>query len=209
MPKAVSLQRCRAAAFLLWGIAVPATPAGQSLEAWQTDGEKHAQSHAIVSFGYAAAPINKVLLIRAQSGQCALRFTNFSRGHDAKPGSVLNTGDETLGAEYEWAFVSGDGATRSGRGTVSRGPVVGVGRVVVPSTSARIECGSINGLSWNYPMYVSMFTGSQPRDTGLRFAPTGCVELGTATATGVQLSWYGYSEGRAVLYIQQSQLPCQ
>src|SRR6267378_3870712 len=171
-------------------------PAGQSLEEWQADGEKHAQSHAIVSFGYVAAPINNVLLIRAQSGQCALRFTSFSRGHDAKPGSVFNSGDETFGAEFEWAFVSDNGATRSGRGKCHAAPVVGVGRVVIPSTSARIDCGSIKGLSWNYPIYVSMFTGSQPRDTGLRFAPTGCVELGRTTMTGTHLNWYGYTEAR-------------
>jgi hypothetical protein len=122
-----------------------------SLEGWRGDGERHERTHAIINFEYAAAaPLGRVLLISKESSMCAIRFTRFSRGHDAKPGNVFHSGAETFRAEYEWANQrdgSGDftrGNVQSGHGEVSSGATIGIGRLVVPSTSGQINCGGIN-----------------------------------------------------------------
>lgn len=172
------------------------------------DGEEQAQTAAIVTFGFVAPVLQRVLLIRAKDGVCALRFSSYERAHDAKPGTAFNTGDETFAAEYEWAFYSKTGSVKSGRHKVSRGAIIGIGRVIVPSTSARIECGPIKGLAWSYPLYVSMYIDSKRSADGLQFTPTSCLDLSAAKSTAASYTWYKYEEDRATLYIRASELKC-
>jgi hypothetical protein len=198
----------RAPVFVLCLLATGAACSVETMKAWARDGEEHATSAAIISFGHAAPVLNRVLLVRGQEGVCALRFLKYERGHDAKPGTVFNTGDETLSAEYEWAFYSKGRPTQSGHRKVSRGPIVGIGRLIIPSTRARIECGPIKGLAWSYPLYVSMYINNKRDPGGLQFAPTSCANLSAAQAGIAIYGWYSYQENRATLYIPQSQLRC-
>src|SRR5919197_343502 len=80
-----------------------------------------------------AAPFGRFLLIRGAKGQCAVRFTEYQRGHDAKPPTVFSSGEESHDARYEWFYQSdgsGDFTNRNvkhGTGRVSRGAVRGIG----------------------------------------------------------------------------------
>jgi hypothetical protein len=56
------------AALLALGLSIMAGAGEFSLDGWLSEGESHLRTHAIISFGYAAAPLGRVLLIgnRAQ-----------------------------------------------------------------------------------------------------------------------------------------------
>jgi len=183
--------------------------AGSSLEQSRSEGERHAQSQAIVNFGYAAPTKGRLILVRDKGAVCAVRFNAFTRGHDAKPGNAFNSGDESFSAEYEWYGVDGKtgASTSSGKANVKRSATLGIGRLVLPSTSAALKCGSIQGLSWNYPMYVSMFSGQKPQASRTEVAPTGWTDIKQLNLHDPRLRWYGYDEKRPVLLLPLADLP--
>jgi len=184
-----------------------------SVESWRSDGETHAERDAIITFGYAAPIKGRLILIREGHNVCAVRFKKYSRAHDATRGNAFNSGEETFEAEYDWySFADANKSSvpsnlRSGHATLRRSGTIGIGRVVVPSKSAELKCGAITGLSWNYPMYISMFKGAKQQDVGVLVAPTAWSDIREVEPSNVGLAWYGFQETRKTTYVPLSALP--
>src|SRR4051812_12101758 len=78
------------------------------------------KTSARVDWHQVGAPLGKFLLMRGNKGLCAIRFLDYQRGHDAKPPSVFNSGEESHVAHYEWVY-QGDGTSDITKGNVKRG----------------------------------------------------------------------------------------
>jgi len=181
-----------------------------NLEKWISDGEQHAKTHAIISFGYISVPLNNFVLLKSQVGICAIKFRSYIRDHDATPGSMFHSGSETFHAEYDW-FYQTIGHNRfnknsliSGQGKVKRSATIGIGRLILPSTSARITCGDIK-IGWNYPTYLPMYSGNN-RNNSISVAPTGWSEINKVKIDDNRLSWYSYLDSRDTIYIPKETL---
>ncbi len=92
-------------------------------------------NYATITWWGASAPFKCFLLIRDGDFLCAVRFTNFVRGQDARPPSIWTSGDETLTSVYEWHVLArADGAVTSkqhGRGVVQFTAPRGFGRLII------------------------------------------------------------------------------
>ncbi len=60
------------------------------------------KTNARIDWGGVAVPIDRFLVMRKKTEVCAVKFTEFHRGHDAKSATLYNSGEETLYAEYDW-----------------------------------------------------------------------------------------------------------
>jgi hypothetical protein len=102
--------------------------------------------YARVDWHQVSAPFGKFLLMRGAEGVCAVRFTDYHLGHDAKAPTMFNSGEETASAEYEWHFVAaGTGWFSSanvthGKSRVSSGPLKGIGRLAFQSKNPILRC---------------------------------------------------------------------
>src|SRR5512139_286156 len=72
--------------------------------------EKLARTHARIDWHQVGAPVGRFLLIRKGSSTCAVRFTEFHRGNNAKPPTLFSSGDESHHAEYDW-YWQADGSS--------------------------------------------------------------------------------------------------
>lgn len=140
--------------------------------------EQSSRKMATLTYMNASAPLGRFLLVRKGRDVCALRFTEFHRGHDAKPPSLFHSGEETLYAEYDW-FYQGDGSgdftkadVESGHRKLVRKPLVGLIHPFVFQTgTVEVRCGPFV-LSWLYPNNVGFRSWSQKRDESVDLAPT-------------------------------------
>ena len=169
-------------------------------------GDSGAESRAVITWDSAGAPLGKFLLIRRGGDACALRFTTAHRGHDAKPQTLTQSGEETFFAEYEW-FYQGDGSSlltgpgvRSGRGKLEKKPLRGIGRLAFQTGETYVKCGPFT-LLWTYPTSVSFYSGSNRGDQGIEMAPTKWSSVLQIDFQNPHLKWYRYDEDRSVTYI--------
>jgi hypothetical protein len=188
--------------------------AASTVEDIRGDGEVHAESYAIVRFASVSPQLGRILLIKDSSGQlCAIRFSRFNRKHDAQPGDAFRSGAETFEADYDWfALADLEGrevrTVESGHATVRRSETYGVGRLVLPSVSARMKCGAAEGLSWFYPLSVSMMLGAEQRDYGIQMAPTAWKGIHEVRLSDPRLRWYRFdATGQRALHVPLSELP--
>ena len=169
--------------------------------------EQSANENATVTYMNASAPIGRLLLIRNGKDCCAVRFTEFHRGHDAKPSTIFNSGDETLYAEYDWYF-QGDGSgdftksnVKSGHEKLKRGPMVGIGRFSFQIGTTAISCGPFS-LSWIYPNNVGFhLSNTKEDDIGNELAPTKWKDLHEIDIREPRVRWYRFDEKRKDIII--------
>lgn len=112
-------------------------------------------------------PEKRLLLMRRGSDLCAVRFTEFHRGHDAKPKTWFHSGYENFYAEYEWYLPGTDGQfsgpdVETGYGTIRQGAVVGLLflNLGFPLGTNRMKCGPFYS-RWSYPTSVNFIEGSR------------------------------------------------
>ena len=121
--------------------------------------ETMARDHARVTPLSVSAPLGRWLLIRTDHSLCAIRFIEFHRGHDAKPATAFNSGEETLIATGEHVQIdSGHQTVSVGKAKVislEQGPVVGLGRFGFAKGNIGIRCGHAS-LEWTYPNNISL-----------------------------------------------------
>ncbi|KAF0218593.1 MAG: hypothetical protein FD174_2686 [Geobacteraceae bacterium] len=174
--------------------------------------ERIHQMYATVTYGNASAPVGGFLLVRNGKDVCAVRFTEFHRGHDAKPSTVFNSGDETLYAEYDW-YYQGDGSddftksnVKSGHEKLKRGHMVGIGRFSFQLGTTAIACGPFS-LAWIYPNNVAFnLTYSREGDVGNELAPTKWKDIFEIKVREPRLKWYRFDESRKDIFIPVDQL---
>lgn len=164
--------------------------------------ESHQRSNATLTRTEASAPLGRFLLIRKDKRVCAVRFTKAQRGHDAKPGTTFNSGEESFSAEYDWYFQedgSGDftqPGLLSGHEQLARKPLKGIGRLAFQTGQIYVECGAFDKLFWRYPTWVSFYGKSRRGDYGIELAPTKWTEIKEVNVHDPRLKWYRYDENR-------------
>ena len=132
----------------------------------------------------------------------AVRFTKAQRGHDAKPGTTFNSGEESFSAEYDWYF-QGDGSgdftqsgVLSGHEQLARKPLKGIGRFAFQTGQIYVKCGPFK-LRWMFPTRVAFYsTGVTPGDYGIELAPTKWAEIKEVDVLDPRLKWYRYDANR-------------
>ena len=164
------------------------------------------RNSAIVAWSLAAAPVGKFLLIRKGSATCAVRFTSFHAGHDARPPTVFNSGEEHLYAEYDW-YYQGDGSgdftkpdIRKGHNKLARNPTIGIGRMAFQTGNTSVSCGPIE-LNWLYPDLIQMFSGTIMGDYGFELCPTKWDSISDVRSNDSALKCYRYDENRSPLVV--------
>jgi hypothetical protein len=183
-----------------------------SMEEWEI--ESRARTHGFVSYVNAAAPFGSILLARKGEEYCAIRFTDFRRGHDSKPPTMFHSGDESLYAEYDWYYQSdGSGVftkpnIKSGHKKLARKPLVGIGRMAIALGGATaVECGTFK-LPWTYPVQISFYTGYRLGENGIELAPTRWRNIVDVKVRDSRVIWYRYDEKREDAYIPIDKLCC-
>jgi hypothetical protein len=146
-----------------------------------------------------SAPLDHFLLIRKDKDICAVRFTEFHRGHDAKPGTIFNSGEETLYAEYDW-YYQGDGSgdftkprLKSGHRKLVRKPLIGIGRLAFQTGTINVKCGPFE-LGWIYPNHVAFFKRKEYLVHGVELAPSKEQEISEVRVNDPCHKWYQYDE---------------
>jgi hypothetical protein len=167
---------------------------------------------ARVDWHQVAAPFGRVLLIRGAKGQCAVRFAEYQRGHDAKPPTVFSSGEESHYASYEWSYQvdgTGDFTNRHathGTGRVSRGAVRGIGRFGFQSGDPYLRCGPLKTF-WLQPSNVSFSEQVLCQTPGYQLSPTGWRDISKVNANDVRLQWFECDEKRNSYRIPLRDLP--
>jgi hypothetical protein len=165
--------------------------------------EAKLKTHALVTWYDAGAPLGRFVLIRKDTHVCAVRFTEYRRGNDAKPSTMFNSGEESFNAKYECASQVewGRGFGNVTTAEVSKGASWGVGRLAFQSGEMNVKCGPYK-LPWMYPTRVSFHIfGTRLGDHGIELAPTRWSDIKEVDVSSTRLRWFRYDEGRKDTYI--------
>ena len=167
---------------------------------------------ARVDWHQVAAPFGRFLLIRAAKDLCAVRFTEYHRGGDAKPPTVFSSGEESHYAQYEWFYQSdGSGAfisenVRRGTGRVSHGAVRGVGRFGFESGDPYLRCGPLKTF-WLQPSSLSFSEQGTCQTTDYELSPTSWRDISKVDIKDPRLKWFQCDEKRKSYRIPIKDLP--
>lgn len=175
------------------------------------EGGDRLTTSAYVAWDHVAAPMGRFVLIRKGKDVCAVRFTAFHRGHDEKPSTMVNTGEETLYAEYDWYWQK-DGTgefiklnVKSGHNRLRSGPLRGFGSFAFQTGDIRIRCGPFR-LFWNPPASVAFFGVPKQGDYGVELSPTPWDDMKEVNVHEPSLKWYRYDENRKTIRIPIAEL---
>jgi hypothetical protein len=167
---------------------------------------------ARIEWHQVAAPFGRFLLMRHAKGQCAVRFTEYHRSHDAKPPTVFSSGEESHDAGYEW-FYQADGSgnftsrtVERGIGRVSRGAVRGIGRLAWQSGDPYLKCGPLRTY-WLPPSSVSFSEQVLCPNAAYELSPTGWQDISQVNTNHARLSWFRCDETRKSYRIPMADLP--
>jgi len=167
---------------------------------------------ARVDWHQIAAPFGRFLLIRGAKGQCAVRFTEYQRGHDAKPQTVFSSGEESHDARYEW-FYQGDGSgdfanrnVKRGTGRVSGGAVRGIGRFGFQSGNSYLKCGPLKTF-WLPPSSISFSEQATCPTAAYELSPTSWRDISEINFNDTRLKWFRCDETRKSFHIPMDDLP--
>lgn len=164
-----------------------------------SEAEKIAKHSAYVTYASVGVPLGYLLLIRKENDMCAIRFTEYHRGRDARPPTVTNTGEETLYAEYDWYYKSSKNAKfidddqNSGHAKLERKQLTGIGRFSFQSGNTIVRCGPFK-LQWYYPNGVGFHSKPTPSEEGIEIAPTRWRNIEDIKLTDAKLKWYRYDK---------------
>ncbi len=173
--------------------------------------EKTALTHARIDWYQVAAPFGRFLLIRKGTNTCAIRFSEFHPGNNAKPPTLFCSGDESHHAEYDWywqADGSGDFSksnVRSGHNKLIQRPLHGIGRFAFQTGTVHVRCGPFR-LLWQYPMSVSFDAKGGCGDGETDLAPTRWQTLADISIKDSRLKWYKCDPHRRTLLISVDDL---
>ena len=169
--------------------------------------EKRWKTHAFVTWYDVGAPLGKFILIRKDANVCAIRFTEYHRGNDAKAPTVFSSGEESLDAKYE-CFCRSEGGGGFGNATlgeVNKSASWGIGRLAFGGGKTNVRCGPFK-LPWMYPARVSFhIEGTKLGDHGIELAPTRWSTINEVNLSA-RLRWFRYDERRKPTYIPSEDL---
>lgn len=176
--------------------------------------ERQYYSAAEIYPGGVRAPIGRFLLMRRGKDLCALRFTEFHRGHDAKPPTLFHSGHESFYAEYDWFYMQNEEGSftgpkvDSGHRKVDRQPLVGLmwGRLGFQLGTTEVKCGPFYP-KWSYPSMINFYEGTDSFFSGIELAPTKWKEISEVNPRDPRLIWYRYNEEQQHIFIPLEDLP--
>jgi hypothetical protein len=150
------------------------------------------------------------LLARRQSSLCAIQFAGIWRGNDATRATTFHSGDESFRARYQWylgekkstAYVIHP-AKASGIAELSKGPLVGLGRLAFATGNNVIKCGPIR-LFWTAPAYVYFSDGESSlfEDKGVEIALTRWTKFEQVDPNDPKLLWLRYDKNRVDSWVR-------
>jgi len=179
----------------------------ENVERTWTSLERSTVSAAHINWSNASAPFNKYLLIRDGEFLCALRFINYVRGQNARPGSFWSSGEETLTAAYEWNLLrSVDGKLSTvdhGNDIVQFTAPKGFGHLIVGGGYGNVKCGD-RKLGWQYPNGINFSQESSPNR---RLAPTRWDRISDIKVDDAKLLWYSFDPKRKSITVRIDDLP--
>jgi hypothetical protein len=173
--------------------------------------EKRTRTHARVDWHQVGAPFGRFLLIRKGTSTCAVRFTEFHRGNNAKPPTLFSSGDESHHAEYDWYWqADGSGDFRkpnvqSGHAKLIQKPLLGIGSFAFQTGKVHVRCGPFK-LLWHYPVAVSFDVRGECSDQRTELAPTALKNIGDITGNNPDTRWYKCDQTRKSLLIPLDEL---
>ena len=174
--------------------------------------ESDMKTQAVITWSDAGAPLGRFTLIRKGNDLCALRFTEYHRGGDAKPATVFDSGQESLYAEYDWFYQadhSGNltkGNVKTGHRKIAMRSVRGIGRLSLSGGVDELKCGPFN-LNWSYPPRIGFFGhDDKDGDHGIEIAPTKWTDIKQVNPHDPHLKWYRYDAKRKPIYIPADDL---
>jgi hypothetical protein len=174
--------------------------------------DSNAANNAMVTWFDVSAPIGHLLLIRQGADTCVVRFTTFHRGHDSKPSTPFNSGEESFSAEYDWFYPKKSAAGShqrtydTGHRQLSRGSSSGIGRLAFQRGDQEVQCGNFR-LAWYYPARVGFNSSDSAKDIGVELAPTRWNTIEQVDFDDPALRWYRQDESRKPTLIPMDQLP--
>jgi len=157
-------------------------------------------TNVIVAYSTIVMPLDAYVLIKRGKVFGAVRFTSYKVLNDAKEPTVLTSGEATRIATYE-CYVRTDGVQSfhdrkysASRGTLSAGPVVGIGRWGLRKGTSTVKCGVLR-LPWFAPTGLG-FEVAMNLDSadGTMFAPTALSGLEGVDGSASCLRWYAHSK---------------
>ena len=171
----------------------------QFARAENVDSEQTDFAH--IGWHQVSSPFGSFLLIHGKDGDCAVRFTEYHKGNDKQPSSIFSSGEESYSAQYEW-FYQGDGSgdfnkpsTLRGIGKVTRGAIVGIGRLGFQTGNSYLTCGSIKTY-WLQPSSISFSKKITCNSAIYELSPTKWQSIKDVHLDSPQLNWYRCDEGR-------------
>ena len=173
--------------------------------------DQNASANGMLTLADAGAPTGRLLLIRQGSDRCAVRFTDFARGRDAKPATVLDSGAESFSAQYDWFYprrdTTGAVSYETGHRKVSSKALVGIGRLAFQLENDVVRCGPFK-LLWAYPTRVGFFpSDAMDADVGIELAPTKARSIEEVNFDDAAIRWYRTDQSRKPMLIPLSELP--
>jgi len=174
--------------------------------------DTNAANNAMITWFDVGAPVGHLLLVRQGTDTCVLRFTTFRRGHDSKPSTSFNSGEESFSAEYDWFFPKKSSAEPHhltydrGHRNLSRGSSSGIGRLAFQGGDQEVQCGSFK-LAWFYPTRVGFNSSDSTKDIGVELAPTRWNTIEQVNFEDPAIRWYKQDESRKPMLIPMDQLP--
>lgn len=166
---------------------------------------------AKVDWHQVSAPSGRYLLIRGTKGACAVRFTEYHRGNDAKPPTLFSSGEESRSAQYQW-FYQSEGTGRfttqnatHGTGTVSDGPCQGIGRLCFQSGNPYFKCGPIRVL-WLPSSSLSFSENATCKTAEYELSATPWSDISAVDITDGRLRWFKCDENRESFRIPMDDL---
>lgn len=151
-------------------------------------------SNSIVGFSWVSQPLNKILLIKTEKEYCAIKYIDYSRQGDKSESSAFKSGDESFDAIIElWK----SDWKEPKRVELSKRPFYGLGKIGYSPSSNRIKCGKSEFI-WQYPTSTVILS----KDKSSRLAPTPLNNFEKVDFDNMELTWFGYEEGRIIKLIQ-------
>ncbi|MES2824203.1 MAG: hypothetical protein V4732_11425 [Pseudomonadota bacterium] len=164
--------------------------------------EKVVNEFALIGFKWIDQPINKVLLIRSGSDQCAIKIISHKRFNDQKEPTVFSANEESFSGEATFVKFKDGKAHKFKVLHLSNKSPVGIGKIAYDSSQDIIQCGKAR-LLWRYPSAVSLL----PDYKGISLSPTIDEDFHGVNFNSSNLHWYSYDESRKMQLIPISELP--
>ncbi len=175
------------------------------------DAVERLKTSARIDWHQVSSPLGRILLVRKGKDICAIRFTEYHRGHDAKPPSIFNSGEESFYAEYDW-YCQTDGSQDLKKKNVASGhrklvekPSKGIGRLAFQTGTVNVKCGPFK-LFWMFPTSISFSASPSCSDPVVQLSPTKWMQIEDIDLSYSKLKWFDCDERRKTINISIDEL---